>query len=70
MSNNNISASEILSLSKKNPENLLNEVENKLSEEKKAELSRLLSDKDALERLMKSDKARQLFNQLKNNKQG
>jgi len=68
MSNNNISASELLSLSKKNPENMLSEVESKLSEDKKAELSRLLSDKEALEKLLKSDKARQLFNQLKGNK--
>ncbi len=68
MSKDNISVSELLSMSKKNPENMVSEVESRLSDEKKSELSRLLSDREALEKLIKSEKAQQLFRQLSGNK--
>lgn len=61
MNKDNFSVDEILSLRSKKPEEMLGAVGDKLSEEKKSELFRILGDKKALEELLKSEQAQNLM---------
>ncbi|MBP3697080.1 MAG: hypothetical protein J6J45_05995 [Clostridia bacterium] len=61
MSKDNFSVDELLKLKNKNPEEMLGAVQNKLSEEKKNELFRILGDKKALEELLSSEQAQTLM---------
>lgn len=64
MSKDNFSVDELMAMKDKSSQEVLNSVESKLSEEKKNELFRVLGDKQALESLLKSDKARKLMQRL------
>lgn len=64
MSNDKISADELIAMKNKSPQEVLSSVEDKLSEEKKSEIFRILGDKQALAELLKSDKARAIMDQL------
>lgn len=68
MSKENISVDELMAMKDKKPEEMLSSVENKLSAEKKNELFRILGDKQALEEILKSEKARKLMEQLSGKK--
>ena len=61
MNKDNFSVDELLSLRNKKPEEMLGTVSDKLSEEKKSELFRILGDKKALEELLKSEQAQNLM---------
>ncbi len=61
MSKDNFSVDELLKLKNKNPEEMLGAVQNKLSEDKKNELFRILGDKKALEELLSSEQAQTLM---------
>ena len=61
MSKDNFSVDELLALKNKNPEEMLGAVQNKLPEDKKNELFRILGDKKALEELLKSEQAQKLM---------
>ncbi len=61
MNKNNFSVDELLSLRNKNPEDMLGAVGDRLSEEKKSELFRILGDKKALEELLRSEQAQNLM---------
>ena len=61
MSKDNFSVDELLKLKNKNPEEMLGAVQNKLSEDKKNELFRILCDKKALEELLSSEQAQTLM---------
>ncbi|MBR2869048.1 MAG: hypothetical protein IKB88_08340 [Clostridia bacterium] len=67
MNNDKISLDELVSLRNKNPEEMLNAVQNKLSDDKKSELFRILGDKKALEELLKSEQAQKLMKKFGNN---
>lgn len=65
MSKENLSVDELLKIAKasekKNPDEMLDAVKGRLSEEKKTELSKILSDKKAIEALLSSDAAHKLM---------
>ena len=61
MSKDNFSVDELLKLKNKNPEEMLGAVQNKLSEDKKNELFRILGDKKALNDLLSSEQAQKLM---------
>ncbi len=61
MNKDNFSVDELLALKNKNPEEMLGTVGEKLSEEKKSEIFRILGDKKALEELLKSEQAQKLM---------
>ncbi len=61
MEKDNISAKELFSLKDKSPDEMLGAVQDRLSEEKKNELFRILGDKNALEQLLKSEQAQNLM---------
>lgn len=67
MNNDKISLDELVSLRNKNPEEMLNAVQNKLSDDKKSELFRILGDKKALEELLRSEQAQKLMKKFGNN---
>lgn len=67
MNNDKISLDELVSLRNKNPDEMLDAVQNKLSDDKKSELFRILGDKKALEELLKSDQAQKLMKKFGNN---
>lgn len=72
MGNGNFSVDEIMKMAKasdgKNPDEMVNTIKNRLSDEKKEALSRLLSDKNAMEQLLKSEQAQKLMERLKGGK--
>lgn len=72
MSNGNFSVDEMLKMAKasggKNPDEMVNAIKNKLSDDKKEALSKLLSDKNAMEQLLKSEQAQKLIERLKGGK--
>lgn len=65
MSNEKISVDELFKIAKasenKNPDEMLDAVKGRLSDEKKNELTSILSDKKALEALLSSEKAQKLI---------
>lgn len=61
MSKDNFSVDELLRLKNKNPEEMLGAVQDKLPEDKKNELFRILGDKKALEELLSSEQAQKLI---------
>lgn len=65
MSKENLSVEELLKIAKasenKNPDEMLDAVKGRLSDEKKNELSRILSDKKAVETLLSSETAQKLM---------
>ena len=61
MNKDNFSVDELLSLRNKGSEEMFGAVQDKLSEEKKNELFRILGDKKALEKLLQSEQAQQLM---------
>lgn len=61
MSKDNFSVDELLALKNQKPEEMLGAVQNKLPEDKKNELFRILGDKKALEELLKSEQAQKLM---------
>ena len=67
MNNDKISLDELVSLRNKNPDEMLDAVQSKLSDDKKSELFRILGDKKALEELLKSEQAQKLMKKFGNN---
>ena len=67
MNNDKISLDELVSLRNKNPDEMLDAVQNKLSDDKKSELFRILGDKKAIEELLKSEQAQKLMKKFGNN---
>ncbi len=69
---NNFSFDDIVKLAKaaedKRPEDMLTAAESKIPQDKMNEIKKVLSDKKALENLLKSEQAQKLMQQLKNNK--
>ena len=61
MSKDNFSVDELLRLKNKNPEEMLGAVQDKLPEDKKNALFRILGDKKALEELLSSEQAQKLI---------
>ncbi len=61
MEKDNISAKELFELKDKSPNEMLGAVQSRLSEEKKNELFRILSDKKALNDLLSSEQAQKLM---------
>ena len=61
MNKDNFSVDELLSLRNKKPEEMLGAVGDRLSDEKKSELFRILGDKKALEELLRSEQAQNLM---------
>lgn len=61
MSKDKFSVDELLALKNKNPNEMLGAVQERLPEEKKNELFRILGDKKALEELLKSEQAQKLM---------
>lgn len=61
MNKDKFSVDELISLRNKKPEDMLGAVGDKLSEEKKSELFRILGDKKALEELLRSEQAQNLM---------
>lgn len=65
MNKENLSVDELLKIAKanesKNPDEMLDAVKGRLSDEKKNELSKILSDKKAIETLLSSEKAQALM---------
>lgn len=61
MNKDKFSVDELLSLRNKKPEDMLGAVGDRLSEEKKSELFRILGDKKALEELLRSEQAQNLM---------
>lgn len=61
MSKDNFSVDELLALKNKNTDEMLGAVKDKLPEEKKNELFRILGDKKALEALLQSEQAQKLM---------
>ena len=61
MSKDKFSVDELLALKNKNPDEMLGAVQERLPEEKKNELFRILGDKKALEDLLKSEQAQKLM---------
>lgn len=68
MSNEKISVDEILSLAGKKPDEILGSIQNKLPENKKDELFRILGNKDAMEQMLKSEQAQALMKKLSGGK--
>lgn len=69
MSNGKFSVDEILKMANgKNPDEMVNSIKNRLSDDKKEALSKLLSDKNAMEQLLKSEQAQKLMERLKGGK--
>lgn len=72
MSNGNFSVDEILKMAKasdgKNPDEMVNTIKNRLSDDKKEALSKLLSDKNAMEQLLKSEQAQKLMERFRGGK--
>ena len=61
MSKDKFSVDELFALKNKNADEMLGAVQEKLPEEKKNELFRILGDKKALEDLLKSEQAQKLM---------
>lgn len=65
MNKENLSVDELLKIAKANengnPDKILEAVKGRLSDEKKNELSKILSDKKAIETLLSSEKAQALM---------
>lgn len=63
MSNEKISVDELFKIAKanENPDEMLDAVKSRLSDEKRNELTSILSDKKALEALLSSEKAQRLI---------
>lgn len=65
MNKENLSVDELLKIAKANengnPDKMLEAVKDRLSDEKKNELSKILSDKKAIETLLSSEKAQALM---------
>lgn len=65
MNKENLSVDELLKIAKanesRNPDEMLDAVKGRLSDEKKNELSKILSDKKAIETLLSSEKAQALM---------
>ena len=61
MSKDKFSVDELLMLKNKKTDEMLGAVQDKLPEEKKNELFRILGDKKALEELLKSEQAQKLM---------
>lgn len=63
MSNEKISVDELFKIAKanENPDEMLDAVKGRLSDEKRNELTSILSDKKALEALLSSEKAQRLI---------
>lgn len=65
MNKENLSVDELLKIAKANengnPDKMLEAVNGRLSDEKKNELSKILSDKKAIETLLSSEKAQALM---------
>ena len=61
MSKDKFSVDELFALKNKNADEMLGAVQDKLPEEKKNELFRILGDKNALEELLKSEQAQKLM---------
>ena len=65
MNKENLSVDELLKIAKANengnPDKMLEAVKGRLSDEKKNELSKILSDKKAIETLLSSEKAQALI---------
>ncbi len=69
MNNGKFSVDEILEMANgKNPEEMVNSIKNTLSDDKKEALSKLLSDKSAMESLLKSEQAQKLMERLRGGK--
>lgn len=68
MSNEKISVDEILSLADKKPDEILGSIQNKLPENKKDELFRILGNKEAMEKMLKSEQAQALMKKLSGGK--
>lgn len=69
MSNGKFSVDEILKMANgKSPDEMVNTIKNSLSDDKKEAFSRLLSDKNAMEQLLKSEQAQKLMERLKGGK--
>ncbi len=69
INNNNLSVEELMRLAKASksdkPEDMLSAVQNKLPSDKMSEIKKVLSDKKALEELLKSKQAQELMNRFK-----
>ncbi len=61
MSKDNFSVDELLAMKNKSPDEMLGTVGQRLSEDKKNELFRILGDKKALEELLNSEQAKRLM---------
>ena len=65
MNNGNFSVDEIMKMAKasggKNPDEMVNTIKNRLSDDKKEALSKLLSDKNAMEQHLRSEQAQNLM---------
>ena len=68
MSKEKFSVDEILALAGNKPDDILNSVQKKLPDSKKDELFRILGDKSAMEKLLKSEQAQALMKQLSGGK--
>ncbi len=68
MQKENLSPDEILAFSGKSAEETVKAFEGRLSDDKKNELFKVLSDKKAIEELLKSERAQALMNRLKGGK--
>ncbi len=69
MNNGKFSVDEILKMANgKNPEEMVNSIKNTLSDDKKEAFSKLLSDKNAMENLLKSEQAQKLMERLRGGK--
>lgn len=69
INNNNLSVEELMRLAKasgsKSPEEMLSAVQSRVSADKMNEIKKMLSDKKALEELLKSEQAQRLMRQFK-----
>ncbi len=72
MNNGNFSVDEIMKMAKasggKNPDEMVNTIKSRLSDDKKEALSKLLSDKNAMEQLLRSEQAQKLMERFRNGK--
>lgn len=68
MSKENFSVDEILALANNKSDDILNSVQNKLPDDKKNELFRILGDKSAMEQLLKSEQAQALMKKFSGGK--
>ncbi len=69
---NNFSFEDIMRLARasesKRPEDMLGAMQGKIPQDKMGEIKKVLSDRKALEELLKSEQAQKLIQQFKNNK--